>query len=221
MPFNNPNFHEAITLYLQRLPHAALTSILITVGAIAIGIVCGVLLALAQVSSARPLATAARLIVAVGRCIPVPPFLYLIYFSFLALVFPIDATQAGMLALGLLLAPYMAELFRSGIQSVSRGQIEAGLSMGMSTGLVNRRIILPQALKIMLPAIGTMAIGTLLNSAFAAVIGARDITGMARNIVNSLFTFELYFIVAGTYFLIAYPASRALAAAERRSKHDL
>lgn len=215
MPFFSVNFHEAIMLYMERLPGAILVTLMITFGALGIGTALGLVIALASLSPIKPLAVATRPIVVIGRCIPVPPFLYLIYFSALMLI-TIDAIQAGVLALGILLAPFMSELFRSGIKGVKRGQVEAGLALGMTSGLLYRRIILPIAVRIMFPILGQMAIGTLLNSAFVAVIGARDITGMSRNIINSLFTSELYLIVAVTYFLIAYPASRVLSAIDQR-----
>jgi polar amino acid transport system permease protein len=120
-----------------------------------------------------------------------------------------------MVALGFLLTPYMSEIYRSGIQNVRRGQIDAGLAMGMSEGLVRRRIVLPIAVRLMLPAIGAQIIVTLLNSSFVAVMGGKDITGMSRNIIFAWFTSELYFVVALIYFALSYPLSRALAWAER------
>jgi ABC-type amino acid transport system permease subunit len=68
----------------------------------------------------------------------------------------------------------------------------------------------------MLPAIGQLTVGTLLSSAFVALIGAKDMTGMARNIIFAYFSSELYLVLAVTYFIIAFPMSRALTAVERR-----
>jgi His/Glu/Gln/Arg/opine family amino acid ABC transporter permease subunit len=216
MFLGNPNFIPAITFYLQRLPAAFLVTLLVTAGAVAIGMVFGLLLSLAYLSSSRWLSGPAQAVIYVFRATPVPPFLYLVYFGTLTLLFPIEPRYAGMIGLGILLAPPMAELFRSGIQSVRTGLVEAGRALGMSHMLNLRRNILPIAARTMLPAIGQMTVGTLLTSAFVAILGAKDMTGMSRNIINAYFTTELYLILAATYFIIAFPMSRALTALERR-----
>ncbi len=210
------NFRTALTLYLERLPAAFMVTLTVTLGAVLIGMVLGLMLALARLAPVPLVARAAQIAIAVLRTIPVPPFFLLVYFSIVSTIYTIEPAYAGMLALGILLTPFMAEIFRSGIQHVRSGQIEAGLALGMSEWLVRRRIVLPIALRLMLPAIGATIIVTLLNSAFVAVIGAKDITGMSRNIINAYFTSELYFVVALTYFMMAYPMSRILALLERR-----
>ncbi len=215
---DNPNFIPAITLYFQRLPAAILVTLIVTAGAVAIGIVLGVLLSLAYLSSSRWLSGPAQAVIYIFRSTAIPPFLYLIYFGTLALLFPIEPLHAGMIGLGILLAPPMAELFRSGIQSVRPGLVEAGRALGMSYALNLRRNILPIATRTMLPAIGQMTVGTLLSSAFVAILGAKDMTGMSRNIINAYFTTELYLVLAATYFIISFPISRALTALERRMK---
>jgi His/Glu/Gln/Arg/opine family amino acid ABC transporter permease subunit len=213
-----PNFIPALTLYIHRLPAALLVTINITLAASAIGIFLGLLLALAALSHIKALSRISLLVITIFRSIPIPPFLYLAYFFILIYVYPIVPAQAGTLALGILLAPYMAELFRSGLQSVDKGQVEVGQALGMSASTVQRRIVIPQAIQIMLPAIGQLVVGTLLNSAFVAVLGGKDVTGMSRLIIDSTFTTELYIVVALTYFMIAYPLSRGLSYLERRWK---
>ena len=121
-----------------------------------------------------------------------------------------------MLALGVNLAFYMAELYRSGLQAVPKGSIEAGYALGMSSAVVNRRIVLPIAVRIMLPAIGQMAVGTLLNSSLVSVIGAREITTLSRDIIDLYFSTPLWWFVAATYFLLAFPLSRFFSWLERR-----
>ena len=214
--FDNPNFIPALTLYIQRLPAAFLVTLTVTAGAVTVGIMLGLLLSLAYLSPSRWLSGLAQAVIYVFRATPVPPFLYLIYFGTLTLLYPIEPRYAGMIGLGILLAPPMAELFRSGIQSVRTGLIEAGRALGMSRTLSYRRIVLPIAIRIMLPAIGQITVGTLLNSAFVAILGAKELTGMTRNIVNAYFTTELYLVLAITYFVIAFPLSRTLTALERR-----
>lgn len=175
----------------------------------------GMIIALARSSSNRLISNAAAWTVYVGRCIPLPPLQLLVYFMILSLM-PIDAIVAGMIAVGLQFSPYMAELFRSGIAVVPIGQIEASRAIGCSEMQVRRRVIIPVAIRVMLPAIGQLIVGMLLNSAYVSQIGARDITGIARNIINSMFTTEIWLVVALTYFLIAFPVSRFLAWLEKR-----
>ena len=214
--FNTENFRRALALYLQRLPDAAVVTLYVTAGAVAIGMLLGLLLVLARLSPAAWLARAAQGATSVLRTIPVPPFLYLSYFGVISAVGPVEPAVCGMVALGILLTPYMSEIYRSGIQSVRRGYIEAGLALGMSDARVRRRIILPIALRLLLPAIGAQIVVTLLNSSFVSVMGGKDITGMSRNIIYSWFSSDLYLVVAITYFVIAYPMSRALGWLERR-----
>jgi His/Glu/Gln/Arg/opine family amino acid ABC transporter permease subunit len=215
------NFLPALELYLQRLPLALVTTLGVTAGALVIGLVLGLVLAVGRLSPVRWISWPAQALIKVMRATPVPPFLYLVYFAILGLVFPIKPTEAGTLALGILVAPYMAELFRSGMQSVPKGQVEAGLTLGMSSALVNRRIVVPLAVRIMLPALGQATVAILLDSAAIAVLGSREITGISRNIINGMFTPELYFVVAATYFVIAFPMSRLFTSAERRLKLNL
>jgi ABC-type amino acid transport system permease subunit len=209
-----PNFAEALYLYAQRLPTALLVTCVVTAGAVAVALSLGLLLAAGR-RAGTIVAGLSFAVVSVGRCIPLPPLQFLVYFTLLSMM-PIEPIYAGMLAIGLQFAPYMAELFRSGIAAVPPGQVEAAYALGMARIVVGRRVILPIGLRIMIPAIGQMIVGMLINSAFVSQIGAKDVTGMARNIINAMFTTELWVVVALTYFVIAFPISRALSWLERK-----
>jgi len=213
--FTNENFRQAVALYFERLPDAALVTLYVTIGAVAIGMSLGVPLVLARLSSRRWLSRTAAMVISVLRTIPVPPFLYLIYFGAIS-IYAVEPAVCGMVALGILITPYMAEIYRSGILGVRSGQIEAAIALGMSDAQVRRRVVFPIALRLMLPAIGAQVIATLLNSSFVAIMGGKDITGMSRNIIYALFANELYFVVALTYLVISYPMSRGLTWLERR-----
>jgi polar amino acid transport system permease protein len=205
-----------IQLYFDRILEGIRQAIVITLGAVALGLVLGLVLAFARDSRRRWLSEAARISIDVGRSLPVLPLLYLVYFGILATGYPIPPEYAGMITLGVNLAFYMAELFRSGLRAVPRGMIEAGYALGMSSTTVNRRIVVPIAVRVMLPAIGQMAVGTLLNSSLVSVIGGREITTMSRNIIDLYFSTPLWWIVAATYFLMAFPLSRFFSYLERR-----
>lgn len=216
MFFNTENFRISLELFWQRLPEALAITITVTIGAVLIGSVLGLILAFMRLSQSPGILRAGQITISILRTVPVPSFMLLVYFFLIANVTIIQPVYAGMLALGIILSPYMAEIFRSGIQTVRKGQVEAALALGMSEQQVQQRIVLPQALRIMLPAIGATLIVTLLNSAFVAAMGARDLTGMTRNIINAYFTSELYLVLALVYFLMAYPLSRLLALLEKR-----
>lgn len=214
--FTSDNFKQALALYFERLPDAALVTFYVTLIAVVVGMVLGLLLVLARMSARRWLMRLAEGLTAILRTIPAPPFLLLVYFGWIATIGRVEPAVIGAVAIGILVTPYMSEIYRSGIQSVRNGHVEAGLALGMSHGLVRRRIVLPIALRLMLPAIGAQIIVTLLNSSFVAIMGGKDLTGMSRNLIYSYFTSELWFIVAATYFAVAYPMSRILAWLERR-----
>jgi polar amino acid transport system permease protein len=214
--FTTENFRQSWILYVERLPDAAWVTLYVTLIAVAVGMMLGLVLVFARLSPSRWLARTAEGTTSVLRTIPAPPFLYLLYFGWIINIGPVEPSVVGAIAIGILLTPFMSEIYRSGIQSVRGGYIEAGSALGMSDVLVRRRIILPIALRLMLPAIGAQVVVTLLNSSFVAVIGGKDLTGMSRNIIYSYFTSELWFIVAATYFVVSYPMSRALSWLERR-----
>ncbi len=202
--------------FLEKLPGGLLVTIEVTVGSVLIGLVLGMALALLRLAPSPVGARVVQWVIVAIRSLPIPPVLLLVYFGLLA-VAPIAPEEAGLFALGLLLAPYVAELFRSGIEAVPPGLVEAAEALGMSGWTVRRRVVLPIALRVMLPALGQIAIASMLNSAFISQIGARDITGVGRNVINAYFATWLWFLIAATYFALAWPLSRLFAWYERRS----
>jgi polar amino acid transport system permease protein len=206
-----------LQLYLEKLPGGLLVTIEVTIGSLLIGIILGLLLALLRLAPSRAVAALAQWLVVIGRSLPVPPVLLLVYFALLS-ISPVAPEEAGLLALGLLLAPYAAELFRSGIQTVPAGYVEAAYALGMSAWTVHRRVVLPIALRVMLPALGQLAIANMLTTAFISQIGGRDITGIGRNIINAYFATWMWLLIAVTYFALAWPLSRLFAWYERRNR---
>lgn len=209
------NFAQSLYLFLERLPRALLLTVEVTVGSCAMAFALGLALALAELSSRRVLSATAAAIVSVGQGIPLPPMVFLIYFTALS-ISPATPVQAATLSIGLFTTPYAAAIFRGGIRAIPKGQIEVAQALGMTWGTQLRRLTLPVALRIVLPALGHLAIVTLLNSSFASVIGVTELTGMSRNIINAHFATNLWLVTAATYFLIAFPVSRLLDRIERR-----
>ncbi|MQX91591.1 amino acid ABC transporter permease [Sinorhizobium meliloti] len=121
------------------------------------------------------------------RGLPLLMQIYLIYLGLPQLGVIINAVPAGVLALSLCVGAYMTEIFRSGIQSIDRGQWEASRSLGFGFGLTMRRIILPQALPVIIPPTGNMFIGMLKDSSLVSVLGVWELTFLARQIGQPTF----------------------------------
>src|SRR5688572_23816977 len=153
--------HPAWQLFWERLPEGLMNTLLLTLGAMAIALGVGALLGLARTSSVRVAAVGAAALLEVGRAIPTFVLLFLIYFGLLSYLLPISTFHTAMLALGIHASFFVAEIFRSGIQSVPRGVIEAATALGMSAKRIAWRILAPIAIRIMLPMLAQITVGTL------------------------------------------------------------
>ncbi len=121
------------------------------------------------------------------RGLPLLMQVYLIYLGLPQLGYVIDAVPAGVLALTLCYGAYMTEIFRAGIQSINKGQWEASRSMGFKFGLTMRRIILPQAMPLIIPPTGNQFIAMLKDSSLVSVIGVWELMFLARTLGNKDF----------------------------------
>ena len=114
-----------------------------------------------------------------------------------------EAITAGIITLSLNAGAYTAELFRAGIQSVPKGQMEAARSLGLPYGMAMRKVILPQAVKTMIPALVNQCIITLKDSSILSVIGMAELTQAGKLIIaQNLRSFEMWLIVGVIYFII-------------------
>jgi polar amino acid transport system permease protein len=142
--------------------------------------------------------------------LPLPPF-----------NIDIPAFAAGVLALGLNVGAYGAEVVRGAIQSISRGQIEASIALNMSPGLMMRRVILPQALVRIVPPFGNLLIELLKATSLVALITLTDVTFLANTLRQSLGVRripEIYVLLLLIYFLIAYPITLGVRWVESRRR---
>ncbi len=166
------------------------------------GVVVGLLLAAMQLSRFKPLAALARGYAVVFRGTPL--VLQMIFF-YNALP-QVGIKLPGMLAAGAALAfneaTFIAEMFRSGVVSVERGQVLAGQALGMTPRVLMRRIVAPQALRAMIPAMGNEAVSTLKNSSLASVIAVQDLTLRSSQLASSTFDFFPVFFASGVWYLV-------------------
>jgi His/Glu/Gln/Arg/opine family amino acid ABC transporter permease subunit len=202
--------------WLDGLPTALLGTVAIWALSACLGVAVGLVLALTRLSAVGPLARLAQITTDVGRSVPLLVVLYLTYFGILALWFPIDPFWAASAAIGARLGFLLSEIFRAGIQSVPPGLVEAAQSLGMSSATVQRRVVLPIAFRIMLPAIGQYIVGALLDSAYASVIGGSELTQHSRIVIDIMFAEYVWIYVGLAYLLLTFPISRAFAFVERR-----
>lgn len=121
------------------------------------------------------------------RGLPLLMQVYLIYLGMPQLGYVIDAVPAGIMALTLCYGAYMTEIFRAGIQSINKGQWEASRAMGFKFGLTMRRIILPQAMPLIIPPTGNQFIAMLKDSSLVSVIGVWELMFLARTLGNKDF----------------------------------
>ncbi len=131
----------------------------------------------------------------------------------------ISMISRATIALAVTYGAYLAEIFRAGIQSIVKGQMEAARSLGMSYGQAMRHIILPQAIRNVLPALGNDFVAMVKDSSLVSVLAVRDITQVARLYAGSTFRFrEAYIVLAVMYLTITVMLSLLVQLLERRLK---
>lgn len=144
--------------------------------------------------------------------------LYVLYFV-LAPVLGLDRFLAGVLALSLFEGAYVSEIVRAGILAVPKEQPEAARALGLKPLQIQRLIVLPQAFRIVLPAITSQVVTLIKNSAIVSVIAISDLTTAGRNIIaDSFMSFEIWFTVAAIYLALTVPMSALAGVVERRLK---
>lgn len=184
-----------------------------------IGSIFGLLLSLMRLSKNRLLKFIGSAYVEFIRGTPLILQLYIIFYGlpFLGVVLP--GFSAGIIALSMNSAAYISEIVRAGIQSVDKGQMEASRSIGMKKPMAMRYIIIPQAIKTILPALGNEFITVIKESSIVSVIGIHDLMYNADTVRGNTFrVFEPLIIAALMYFALTFGLSKILAVFERRMK---
>ena len=181
-----------------------LVTIEATIISLLIAAVLGLIFGLMSVSRNRILKIISRIYVDIIRGTPLIVQAFFIYFGLTsALDIRMEAITAGIITLSLNAGAYTAELFRAGIQSVPKGQMEAARSLGLPYGMAMRKVILPQAVKTMIPALVNQCIITLKDSSILSVIGMAELTQAGKLIIaQNLRSFEMWLIVGVIYFII-------------------
>ena len=201
------------------LVEGLLNTLLITLGALVIGVIIGTLIAITKYfcegnKKLRFLSWICDTYTTVIRGIPITVLLLMFFYIVLVSA---DGVTVAIIAFGINSGAYMAELIRSGINAVDKGQMEAARSLGMSKGQAMTKIIMPQAVKYILPAIGNECIALLKETSVAGYVAIVDITRAATNIRNKTFdAVNPIILLALVYLVLVVIMTKLLALLERR-----
>lgn len=199
-------YEEHLTAWLPPLLTAAGNTLRMTALAFVLALIVGLPLALAKISSIAPLRWFATGYIETMRGIPALAILFLIYFGLVDFGIVIDAFPAAVIGFGLNGAAYMAEIFRAGIASIHGGQMEAALTVGMTPLSAMRWVILPQALRVVLPPLANFGIALLKDTSVASIISAPELMLRARDLASSSFLpMEVFLLAAAIYLAMSLP----------------
>ena len=204
-------------------------TLLLAVVSVLLAVIPALLLAMMRLSKVKPVKWFAGAYIAVFRSTPMLVQLSIIYFGlFYAISLPrislfgfVDISRfvPGVVALALNSSAYVAEIFRAGILAVDKGQTEAARSLGLSSWQSMRLVVLPQAIKNVLPALANEIVTMVKESSICSMLGMAEIMFAAKTIAGSTgISLAPYTLAALVYFCINYPASKAIEAIERRMR---
>lgn len=190
----------------------------ISLAAILVSVVLGATLALMLLSGRRALAWPARVYVEVFRAIPLLVLLLWVYYGLpVVLGLQFGVFLAGVLSLALSDAAFEAEIFRAGIQSIEKGQREAARSLGLSGWLTFRLVVLPQAIRRILPALGNQFVYVLKMSSLISVVGYQELTRRANELTLVEYRpLEIYTVLIVEYLILILIVSAGVRLLERR-----
>ena len=202
--------------FLETLLGGWPTTVKVAAGALVFALVFGLVIALLRLSRWRWLRVPAIAYIEFFRGTPLLVQLFVIYFGLPDAGFEPTPLQAAIVGMGLNGSAYLAEIYRAGIEAIHRGQMEAALSLGMTPARAMRYIILPQAVRTMLPPITSFSIVMLKDTAVISVIAAPEIMFYARNLVTeTLQSAVVYLMVGVIYLCMTIPMARLVARLER------
>ena len=189
----------------------------VAIGALIFALVIGLAVALLRISQWRILRIPAIAYTEFFRGTPALVQLFVIYFGLPDIGIVPSPFQAAIIGLGLNGAAYLSEIYRAGIESIHRGQMEAALSLGMTPARAMQYIVLPQAIRTMLPPITNFAIVLLKDTSLVFAVGVVEIMALARNLVTETLQSAAVYLIAGALYLcVTIPLARLAARLERQ-----
>ena len=214
------NFRFLIVQGLLGLGGFAGGTLRLALPAIVLGFALGILVGLARLASARWIRLPATAYVEFFRGVPLVMVIFWIWFVIpQVLRLPVPEYGVALTAFVIFEAAYFGEIVRAGVQSVPRGQVEAAHSLGLSGTQTMIAVVLPQALRNMIPSLVTQMIVLFKDTSLASIIGYVDLTKAAQIVNNrEIRPFELYLFIAVVYWLFAYSMSRIARRFERTAR---
>ena len=192
-------------------------TVLVTLGSLVLSTILGMIWALMRVSGFRLASLFSAGLINLIRGIPIIVLLFYLYFVMPDFGITLTALQAAILGLGIAYSAYQAENFRAGIEAIDKGQIEAAQAIGMGWWLTMRRVILPQAVRIVLPPYGNIMIMMLKDSSQASTITVAELTPKGQLIAASTFKYtSVLTMVAVLYLVMSVPLIVFVGWLERR-----
>ena len=211
-------FFEYVGQCMPQLLVGMKLTIIMTFLALILAVVIGLIACLFSISKVKPLNWLSGIYLSVIRGTPLMVQAFFIYFGITgALGIRITSFSAAILVLCLNAGAYLSEIFRSGIAAVNKGQMEAARSLGLPYGVAMRKIILPQAIRIVIPSVLNQFIITLKDTSILSVIGCGELMRQGQMIVARNFrSFETYAIIAVMYYVVVIFLTKVFQMVERR-----
>lgn len=217
LPVLSPKPYLDLLLFV---PDGILRTFQVTVSSIFFALIIGLLVGLGRISRYTIVNRLCTVYVEVIRGIPLLVQLFYIYYA-LAKFVRISDIISAVIAIAICYGAYISEIFRAGIQSIPKGQMEAALALGLTRAQAIFRIILPQTLKVVLPPIGNEFIALLKDSSLVSILAVSDLLRRGREFASTTFDyFETYTMIAIIYLILTLFFSRLVAIMEERLKTD-
>jgi len=196
---------------IPAVPYTAL----ITVTSFALAMVLGMIIGIMRISRKKIVARLAGTYINIIRGVPLLVQIFFIYFG-LGSILELDRFTAGVLAVGICYSAYLAEIFRSGIEAIDRGQFEAAQSLGMTRFQTLRHVIIPQSMRIVIPPTANEFIASLKDSSLVSIIGLRELTRAGREYYSQYFVdFQTWLLVGLIYLAMTFTLTRLVKYLER------
>ena len=212
---------EAVGAYWELFLSGWRTTVGVSLAALLLSTLLGAGLALAQRSDFLPLRYLAKCWIELIRGTPLLVQIYVLFYIVADAVQLENRALAGVLILSVFSGAYLAEVFRAGIESVGRSQLESALAIGLTRAQTYRHVILPQALRSVLPSLAGQFVSLIKDSSLLSVIGLNEFTQNARNVASYTYSnFESYLLLAVGYLLLTLPISVWTRRMEQRFRYE-
>ena len=198
------NYFEYVASIMPQLLLGLKVTLQMTVVSLALAVVVGMASCMFSISKVKPLNWISGVYLSIIRGTPLMVQSFFIYFGLTAaLDFRISIFKAAVIVLCLNAGAYLSEIFRSGIAAVNKGQMEAARSLGLPYGVAMRKVILPQAIRIVIPSVLNQFIITLKDTSILSAIGCMELMKQSMMIVSRNFrSFETYAVIAVMYYVV-------------------